>query len=284
MTTKLANFLIFILFFCSFEMVSAQLQLPQPSPSASVKQTVGITDISIDYSSPGVKGRTIWGGLEAYDEIWRAGANAATKITFSTDVSVDGNSVPAGTYSVFAIPGKTEWTMILNKKQNANEGNYDKAEDVARVTVKSQEAPFKERLAYYIEQVEEDEARVSLHWEKVMVSFNVDINTSEMVMKALDAEIAQKNNFWVTLAQGAQYALNGAGDEEKAFNLIAQSIEMEKNFYNHMIKARMLEHIGKKKEAIATAKEALKLGDANPTNAYTNFWKSQIEGDLKKWQ
>src|SRR5690606_4616469 len=84
----------------------AQLQLPAPSPKASVMQTVGLTEITIDYSSPGVKGRTIWGDLVPYDKVWRAGANAATKITFSQNVSINGTEVAKGTYSIFAIPSK----------------------------------------------------------------------------------------------------------------------------------------------------------------------------------
>src|SRR4051812_27534598 len=94
----------------------ADLDLPRPSPFAKVSQTVGLTDITVDYSSPGVKGRKIWGGLVPYDQMWRAGANTATKVTFSKDVTFAGKPVPAGSYSFFLVPGKSEWTVVLNKK------------------------------------------------------------------------------------------------------------------------------------------------------------------------
>ena len=93
----------------------AQLDLPRPSPKATVSQTVGLTDITITYCRPGVKGRVIWGGLVPYDQVWRTGANEATTITFSDEVTIEGTKLPAGTYGLFTIPGKDEWTVIFNK-------------------------------------------------------------------------------------------------------------------------------------------------------------------------
>ena len=95
---------------------AADLELPRPSPFAKVSQDIGLTTVTVDYSSPGVKGRKIWGGLVPYDKQWRTGANRATKITFSRDVTFAGKPVPAGTYALFTIPGKTDWTVILNKR------------------------------------------------------------------------------------------------------------------------------------------------------------------------
>src|SRR3954471_1165981 len=99
----------------------AAIETPAPSPRARVEQRVGITDVSIDYSSPGVKGRKIWGEVVPYDKTWRAGANAPTKLTVSRDVSFGGAPVPAGTYSLFMIPGKASWTVLLNKNVTASQ-------------------------------------------------------------------------------------------------------------------------------------------------------------------
>ena len=101
---------------CLGGVARADLDLPRPSPFAKVVQTVGLTDITVDYSSPGVKGRKIWGAVVPYDQLWRAGANNPTKITFSRDVSIADKPVPAGTYAFFIIPTKGAWTVILNKK------------------------------------------------------------------------------------------------------------------------------------------------------------------------
>src|SRR3954463_10979126 len=121
----------------------ADLDLPRPSPFAKVWQVVGLTEITVDYSSPGVKGRKIWGGLVPYDQMWRAGANTATKITFSKDVTFAGKPVPAGTYAFFVIPGKSEWTIILNKKADqAGIGrDYKQEQDLLRAGVKPKAAP-----------------------------------------------------------------------------------------------------------------------------------------------
>src|SRR6187431_3228823 len=95
---------------------AADLKLPRTSQKAQVMQTVGLTDVTITYSRPGVKGRTIWGDLVPYDKVWRTGANEATAITFSTDVKVNGQPLAAGTYSLHTIPTKNDWTVIFNKK------------------------------------------------------------------------------------------------------------------------------------------------------------------------
>jgi len=114
----------------------AQLQLPAPSPAAMVMQTAGLTEITVEYSSPGVKGRSVFGSLVPYNELWRTGANSATKINFSKDVTIEGNKIPKGKYSLFTIPGATEFTVILNKDLSASVDSYKKEEDVARFMAK----------------------------------------------------------------------------------------------------------------------------------------------------
>ena len=104
-----------------------QLDLPRPSPNAKVTQSIGLTEVTVEYSCPGVKGRAVWGTVVPYDQLWRAGANAATKVTFSKDVTIDGKPVPAGSYSLFAIPGKSTWTVILNKNATASTREYTQA-------------------------------------------------------------------------------------------------------------------------------------------------------------
>src|SRR5262245_30429216 len=120
-----------------------QLQLPAKSPGAKVTQTVGLTDITIEYSSPAVNGRKIWGALVPYNEVWRTGANASTKFTFSKDVEINGTAVPAGSYSFFAIPTAKEWTLIFNKDAAMSVFKYNKDTDLMRFTVKPAVAPMR---------------------------------------------------------------------------------------------------------------------------------------------
>ena len=166
-----------IIFFLSSSTFSQQKEEKvRISPKASVSQTVGFTDITISYSRPGVKGRKIWGGLVPYDKVWRAGANEATKITFSTDVIIDGKTLPAGSYGFFAIPGKDEWTLIFNKVADQwGAFEYNEAEDALRINVKPEKNNFTEWLRYEITKTSDTTAVVSLEWEKLKVPFNVEV-------------------------------------------------------------------------------------------------------------
>ena len=146
------------------------------SPKASVMQTVGFTDVTIDYSRPGVKGRTIWGALVPYNKVWRAGANEATTINFTTDVTIEGKNLPAGKYGFFTIPNKDSWTLIFNKVADQwGAFQYNEAEDALRITVKPESNNFQEWLAYTITKTGDKSAVVSLEWEKLKVPFKIEV-------------------------------------------------------------------------------------------------------------
>jgi hypothetical protein len=146
------------------------------SPKAAVIQTVGFTEVRIDYSRPGVKKREIWGKLVPYDAVWRAGANEATKITFSTDVTVEGKILKKGSYSLFAIPGKIEWTIIFNKVADQwGAFEYNESEDALRVKVKTEKAIWQEWLSYTINKASDTSAVIRLEWEKIKVPFKVEV-------------------------------------------------------------------------------------------------------------
>ena len=143
-----------------------------------VKQTVGFTNITIDYGRPGVKGRTIWGNLVPYNAVWRAGANEATKITFSTDVKINGKKLKAGSYGFFAIPTEKNWTLIFNKVADQwGAFEYNDAEDALRIVVTPEKENncWQEWLAYTINKTSDKTAVVRLEWEKLKVPFNVEV-------------------------------------------------------------------------------------------------------------
>jgi hypothetical protein len=151
------------------------------SPKAFVMQTIGLKDVSISYSRPGVKGRKIWGGLVPYDKVWRAGANEATKFVFTSDVLINGKKLPAGSYSFFAIPTKNDWTLIFNKVADQwGAFEYNQAEDAMRFTVKPQQNEFTEWLEYSLSDMNvnkdgKNSAVVNLIWEKLRVPFTVEV-------------------------------------------------------------------------------------------------------------
>jgi hypothetical protein len=148
---------------------------PRPSPAAKVSQQVGITMVEVDYSSPAVKKRKIWGDLVAEGKLWRTGANASTKITFSKDVTIGGKPVPAGTYALLTIPTPKSWTVILNKDVSlgGNMDKYKQDQDVARFTVTPKTAPARERLTFIFSDVTDDAATLDMEWEKVRISIPI---------------------------------------------------------------------------------------------------------------
>lgn len=146
------------------------------SPKAALIQTVGFTEVRIDYSRPGVKKREIWGKLVPYDAVWRAGANEATKITFSTDITIEGKKLKKGSYSFFAIPGKNEWTIIFNKVADQwGAFEYNESEDALRVKVKTEKAIWQEWLSYTINKETDSSAVIRLEWEKIKVPFKIEV-------------------------------------------------------------------------------------------------------------
>ncbi|MBK7500827.1 MAG: DUF2911 domain-containing protein [Ignavibacteriales bacterium] len=164
-----------VLFTKSIEAQNIKQEL-RISPKAEVMQTVGFTEIRIVYSRPGVKGREIWGKLVSYDAVWRAGANEATKITFSTDVIVEGKKLKKGSYSFFAIPGKNQWTLIFNKVADQwGAFEYNESEDALRVKVKTEKATWQEWLSYTINKASDSSAIIRLEWEKIKVPFKVEV-------------------------------------------------------------------------------------------------------------
>src|SRR3569623_1424985 len=183
----------------------ADLDLSRPSPIAKVTQDVGLTTITVDYSSPGVKGRKIWGSVVPFDKMWRTGANQATKITFSKDVTFADQQVPAGTYALFTIPGKTgEWTVILNKNadQSGTGATYKQELDQTRVKVYARPAPFRERLAFLITDFNDDKASLEMEWDRLRLSLPIKVNTSAQALANINST---QDGTWRTFTIAERY-------------------------------------------------------------------------------
>jgi hypothetical protein len=144
------------------------------SPNASVAQTIGLTEVYLTYGRPGVRDREIFGGLVPHHEVWRTGANEATAIVFSDDVYIEGEAVPAGTYSLYTIPGENEWVIIINNKLSWGT-QYDESEDVLRVTVQPEESHSMEQMMFYFENVTETTGDLVLHWDTVKVPVRIEV-------------------------------------------------------------------------------------------------------------
>ena len=255
------------------------LEVPAPSVKAKVEQRVGITDFSIDYSSPGVKGRKIWGGLVPYGELWRTGANAATKLTASRDFMFGGQAVPAGTYSVFTIPTESSWTVILNKNASASAAEYDQKDDAARVTVTPTAAGSRERMTFLFSDTTDDSTRLDLEWEKLRTSVPIQTDTKAQMMTSIDTSLSDA---WRPHFLAGRYLFDSGGDLGAALGYLDKSIEIKPTWWNHWIRAQVLAKQGKSSDAVASAQKALDLGKGDST--FESNFKANVQKSIDDWK
>ena len=300
----------------AFAQQPPKVRLPQASPSATVSQTIGITDISITYHRPALRGRNLWGDISSEKvaalikansvspgadgegtvdgapgggkdfpmvpngHVWRGGANEATKFTVSDDVLVNGQKLAAGGYSLHIIPGKDEFTVIFNKTADQwGSFRYDAKQDALRVKVKPVwKSDSQEQLSYEIPALTANSAQVILRWEKIAVPFTVEVpNQDALVRSKIDAMIAANPSDWQIPLAVANAYFNDDKFED-AMGWVDKSIKVKETFQNLRTKANLLVNMGKKPEAIAVAEQAVARGKAEGTDT-TRFEK--FLADLK---
>jgi hypothetical protein len=290
-----------VLVFSCISVASAQVVTPRPSQKASVLQTIGVTDVTITYSRPGVKGRKIWGDptpeqtgtkgeatldnqnvrpkdavIVPWGHVWRTGANEATMFVVTDDVLINGQKLAAGTYSLHTVPTKDEWTIVFNGTANQwGSFNYDPAKDTLRVKAKPQWVnENQEWLEFSFDPVTDNSAQVNIRWEKVNVPFTVSIpDVNATTLAKLKATVsAAKPDDWRTPLQAASWVLqnNTTGDDEQGWAWLDQSIKTKETFQNLSAKATALYRAGKKDEAFALAEQAIQKGktDKVDTSAF----------------
>lgn len=257
-----------------------QLRLPRSSPKATLTQTVGVTDVTINYSRPGVKGRSVWGSLVPFDQVWRTGANEATTISFSDDVLINGQKLPKGTYSLHTIPGRDEWTIIFNSVADQwGSYSYDAAKDVLRVKARPERAEFREWMGFEIPELTTDTAKVVLRWDTVAVPFTVDTQSVSRSLTAAQAAIdSSANARWMTPYRAADFAFN-EGRMTEAERWLDMAIKENENTATLWLKARMLNKQGKRADAIRAAEAAI----AKATPDQTAF-ASEIRRQSDMWR
>ena len=279
---------------CSAAVTLGQVIVPRPSQKASVMQRIGVTDVTITYSRPGVKGRKIWGDplpsqtsatgeatlddqnarpkdavIVPYGHVWRTGANEATMFVITDDVLINGQKLPAGTYSLHTIPTKDEWTIVFNGTSNQwGSFDYNPAKDTLRVKVKPQWVKDnQEWLEYSFDPVTDNSAQVNIRWEKISVPFTVEVpDVAAVTLAKLQSAVgAAKPDDWRTPLQAASYALNNknAADDAQGMAWLEQSIKVKPTFQNLASKANALYAAGKKDEALVVAEQALQQGKAD---------------------
>jgi len=246
------------------------LALPRASQAASVSQTIGLTEISIHYSRPLVKGRTIWGDLVPYGQVWRAGANENTTIAFSTPVTIGGHALPAGTYGLHTLPTAGDWTLILSKNSsNWGSFSYEEKDDALRLTVKPESGAMTEALTYIFEDPTDNSVRVVLAWEKLRLPFTVEVATKDTVVADLERQLyGLPQFFWQPWNQAANWALQNDAHLDEAMTWVDRSLKINENFANTSTKAQLLAKKGDTAAADALMKAALPKATEAEMNAY----------------
>ncbi|HVV50753.1 MAG TPA: DUF2911 domain-containing protein [Polyangia bacterium] len=257
---------------------AAGLELPRESPVGKVSQQVGLTEIAVEYGSPAVGGRKIWGALVPFDKLWSPGAPQAARIRFSRDVSFGDQPVPAGSYALFAIPGKSAWTLVLNKDagQSGSGRDYKRELEVARVSVRPKPAPARERLAFAFADFNDDGAWLELAWDKLKVDVPIRTDTTQGVLTSLSA----LDDTWRAYANAARYMLETKKDYDLGLRYADQSLALRDDWYSGWIKALLLAAKGSYKEAEVFAEHVLELGlkAADP-----QFPEAEVRAAVARW-
>lgn len=249
----------------------AQIKTPAPSPTSTVKQAVGLGDITLVYSRPSVKGRTIFGDLVPFDKIWRTGANSSTKISFSEEVKIGGTKVPAGEYALYTIPGKTEWTFIIHKNTTywgSDDENYKQSEDMVRLTAKPVSLSSNvESFTISFDDLTSNSAMLNLSWEKTKVGFKIETDIDTKVLASIESTLNPKPSA-SSYYSAASYYYDNNKDMAKALEYVNKATEMNKEGFWIMhlkakIQTRMKDYKGAAISANASIAEATKQKNAD---------------------
>src|SRR6059036_112178 len=264
--------------------VSAQndLNLPDVSQAAEVKQRIALTDITVKYHRPLVNGRKIWGGLVPYGKVWRAGANENTTIEFSDPVSIEGQPLAKGVYGLHMIPNSDSWTVIFSKTNTAwGSYSYDQKEDALRVDVKPKPlAETKEAMEFEFGDLKPDSTAVTLKWEKLGVPFTVSIKDADQTLENIRAQLKGRGQFtWQALDQGAQFCLTRKINLDQALRWANASIQNEERFDNLSTKADILKSLNRPDEAKTVWNHALEIATAPQLYSYGRQLQNQKKGE-----
>ncbi len=241
---------------------------PQASPAASVTQTIGLTDVAVTCNRPAVKGRTVWGKLVPYGEVWRAGANANTTVRFSGPVKIEGKDLAAGTYGLHMIPTATTWTVIFSRNSTSwGSYSYSDKEDALRVTVTPVKTAPTEWLTYDFTELSPDGATLSLRWDTLAVPLKLTVDTQKAMLENLRTALSSAAaTDWQLPNSAAAYCLANAINLEEALEWSDASLAIAQNYTNMIVNAGLLEALGRTADAEPMRQEALALATEQELN------------------
>ena len=253
--------------------------LPMPSPESETEQMIGLAEAEISYYRPSMKGRTIFGDLVPYNEIWRTGANISPRLELSEDVTINGKAAPAGTYTILTIPGNEKWTIIISKQEELRgTGSYKQEEDLMRFDVMPVAlATAVETFTMDFSDLTTNSANLNIYWEKTKVSFPIVHDYMEVALKNIDKALATANGAFSTYESAAEFYIDNNMEADKALELAKKSVDMKATFWNVYTLSRAYANKGMYAEAIKAAEQSMKLSEEAQYQPYVNMNKANIE-------
>lgn len=261
--------------------VSAQIQVPQPSPFSKVEQVVGLTNVTLEYSRPGMRGREIFGNLVPFNEKWRTGANANTTISFDTEMTIDGKSLAPGTYAIYTIPNQNEWEVIFYKDAS-NWGlpqEWDESKVALKANAEVMELPFDmETFTISIDELQNDSATLNFIWDNTVAMLEFNVPTDKTTMASIERVMngPTPGDYFAA----ASYYHDQKKDLEKAYKWIQKAVEVEEPAFYILRRKSLIEaDMGKKEEAIKTARASLAAAEKAGNKDYVKM----NQDSLKEW-
>ena len=274
---------IILLALCTTLALNAQLRTPPPSPTFELKGTVGLAEVKVVYSRPSAKGRTIFNRLVRYGEVWRTGANASTELSFSQDVKLEGNPVPAGDYALYSIPGKDEWTIIISKNLELwGSAGYDEKDDLVRFKVPTKHpSSHYETFTISFSDFTSNSAKLNMKWEKTKAVFKIENDVDGQVMAyikehLIDGETAKDSDYYAS----ASYYYNEHKDDQKALKWIKKAIEItgdNAKYWEYHLKAKILDRLEYTEDALTAAEKSKALAQTAGNMDYVRLNHDLIE-------
>ena len=267
------------------QLATAQMRTPSPSPGATVMQTIGVTDVTVKYSRPSLKGRTPFTGeFVPAGKVWRTGANTATAFTTTTDLMVNGKMLAAGSYAVLSIPAATEWALIFSKNMSVNEQNYKQDDDVLRVMLTPAKTAEKtETFTIGFNNVTDSTAMMDIMWADAKASANLMVNTSANAAASVDKAVAEKPDDVNTLTAAANYNLAKGRNLEQSLSYVDKAIAAKETYRNLWLKSQILAKMGKFADALPLAQKALTMGETSGDASFP-FFKDAIGKGVTDFQ
>lgn len=268
-----------------FSLATAQIKTPAPSPFSKIEQTAGLTTITIEYSRPSVKDRTIFGNVVPWGQTWRTGANMNTKVTFSENVKIAGKDLKAGTYALYTVPNPTSWDIIFYTDSN-NGGvpqSWDASKEALRFKATPQATSFQiESFLIDVNNLRNESCSIGMGWDKTWVQFDVMLNTDEVVTKNIDRIMAGPDAN--DLYNAGRYYYEAGKDMNKAYDWIHRSNEKDPTFWKLRQEALVLAKLGKYSDAISVAEKSTAMAKKADNSDYQrmndesiNEWKGMMK-------